>query len=128
MASRDRGPVVEVDALVEAPPGEGAVHRAGVEVAHAEVVATARATVDLPEPDGPSMATTMSPQASAGVLIEVTYRAASVMDAPAPVLERGQQPLDGAGQHGHLGQPERLAQAVVEVELLEVDARPRPCR
>ena len=54
----DRVAVVEVDARLQRRERDRAVHRAGVEGVEAERVGHARATVDLPEPAGPSMATT----------------------------------------------------------------------
>ena len=60
MLARERlepWPVVERNALVQREPRERAVHRAGVEVAEAEPRGEPRATVLLPAPAGPSIAT-----------------------------------------------------------------------
>lgn len=49
--------VAQVDPGLQSRPGDGSVHGAGVEVGQRRCAA-ARDTLDLPEPDGPSIATT----------------------------------------------------------------------
>src|SRR6476659_9335673 len=78
--------------------------------------ATARETLLLPEPEGPSMAivrgAVMAGQPSGG----------SAVQPPAPRLEGHAEPGCRGGHDVDLGEPERLAQPVVEVELLDVGA------
>ena len=59
--------VGEVDPARQRPPGERAVHRAGVDEAQAEPARPRpAATLDFPEPDGPSIATTSGRELFAG--------------------------------------------------------------
>ena len=91
-----RRPVVEVDALVEAPPGERAVHRAGVEVADAEAVGPRPARRSTcPSPRVRRSRRRGRQQGAVRCVGVSLVRAASVVHAPAPGLEGGQQRLDG---------------------------------
>src|SRR3954447_4706251 len=81
--------------------------------------AAARETLDLPEPEGPSTATTRCLLSKAG---KANGGRASAVKSPATGGELVAEPLGHRGEHGHLGEPEWLPQAVLEVQVLEVDA------
>src|SRR6476660_5351838 len=100
--------------------------------------ATCLLTLDLPEPEGPSTATTNPDRCSSGVCgmrTTIVPRPTpsdpvlcppasrdSVVHAPPEPGELGTQRLDGGGDDGDLGDADGLSEPVLEGQVLEVDA------
>jgi len=111
--------VLEVDSLLSAPPRQSAVHRAGVEIGQVEALrdrpgdaglARSRWAVDGDDKGLGSLRSPLDPICRL------------LVDRPAQSAQGRDQGLGGSREHRQLDEAERLAHAVLQVQVLHVDS------